>query len=108
MEKDSGEGAEGQRTKNVGRGRISNRRGKRKQGHLWETWRRTMEREVKDRGLRMWAEGASAADTIEGILSTTRREETRSFVGDMKKDSGEGSEGQKTKNVGRGSISSRR
>ena len=80
MEEDNGEGGEGQRTKNVGRGRISNRRGKRKQGHLWETWRRTMEREVKDRGLRMWAEGASAADTIEGILSTTRREETRSSV----------------------------
>ena len=106
MEEDNGEGGEGQRTKNVGRGRISNRRGKRKQGHLWETWRRTMEREVKDRGLRMWAEGASAADTIEGILSTTRREETRSSVGDME-DSGEGAEGQRTKNVGGGNISSR-
>ena len=65
MEKDNGEGAEGQRTKNVGRGRISNRRGKRKQGHLWEIWR-TVERELKDRGLRMWAEGVSATDEERG------------------------------------------
>ena len=35
--------------------------GKRKKGRSRETWRRTVEREVKARALRTWAEAASAA-----------------------------------------------
>ena len=32
-----------------------------KRGRPWETWRRTLERELKARDLRTWAEAASAA-----------------------------------------------
>ena len=35
--------------------------GKRKRGRPRETWRRTVERELKTRDLRTWAEAASAA-----------------------------------------------
>ena len=35
--------------------------GKRKRGRPRETWRRTVEREIKERGLRSWAEAATAA-----------------------------------------------
>jgi len=35
--------------------------GKRKRGGPRETWRRTVEREIKDRGLRLRAEAATAA-----------------------------------------------
>jgi len=35
--------------------------GKRKRSRPRETWRRTVEREIKDRGLKSWAEAATAA-----------------------------------------------
>ena len=36
--------------------------GKRKRSRPRETWRRTVEREIKDRGLRSWAKAATAAN----------------------------------------------